>query len=445
MQTMFLAGHLPWLLLSIAAMVSRSGVNQSAAEVVRPDVPTTTAWASFTTEDVLIVAEDHENATVAFVIRGEVSECVNITFTYDHEKPTIQPVEGFSVCPHHPTPHALSTTQPDQVPPGGGDEGRPRGQHLPSIASRPLAPLHISLLAGRRTQGVEVSTQHPPPVIVNVSLDIVSCSVGKTILIAEADSPVVDVADAFVRVSVIHNTALEVASNVMGWMYTIAWDVSFLPQVILNWKRKSVVGFSLDNVCLNILAYFYYMLFNVAFYAIPLIKDQFRQRYPRSVNHVRLNDVVFASYATVMILFEGVQCCMYERGPGQTVSRLCRMLLLVFVLVVVVSCVLVGAGIIWWLDVFYIMSYLKLIITPIKYTPQVYVNYKRKSTVGFSVSGVTLDLLGSILSLVQMFLLAANSDDWVSLFTDFAKFGLAIVGIFFAAVYIAQQYHYSLR
>lgn len=36
-------------------------------------------------------------------------------------------------------------------------------------------------------------------------------------------------------------------------------------------------------------------------------------------------------------------------------------------------------------------------------------NYKRQSTVGYSIGGVLLDITGGLLSILQMFLLAYNN------------------------------------
>ncbi len=46
------------------------------------------------------------------------------------------------------------------------------------------------------------------------------------------------------------------------------------------------------------------------------------------------------------------------------------------------------------------MGYCKAAITFVKYVPQVYLNYSRKSTVGFSLANVVLDLMGGILSFI---------------------------------------------
>ena len=51
-------------------------------------------------------------------------------------------------------------------------------------------------------------------------------------------------------------------------------------------------------------------------------------------------------------------------------------------------------------DTFLVMGYAKAAITFVKYIPQVILNYKRKSTEGWSLLNVLLDLTGGTLSLL---------------------------------------------
>ena len=50
------------------------------------------------------------------------------------------------------------------------------------------------------------------------------------------------------------------------------------------------------------------------------------------------------------------------------------------------------------------MGYFKLAISNLKYLPQLYWNYVRKSTKGWSIFNIILDLTGGLLSFGQMFL-----------------------------------------
>ena len=67
-------------------------------------------------------------------------------------------------------------------------------------------------------------------------------------------------------------------------------------------------------------------------------------------------------------------------------------------------------------------------------------NYKRKSTEGWSIGNILLDFTGGVLSVLQMFLLAINYDDWSSIFGSPTKFGLGMFSVLFDILFIAQHY-----
>lgn len=180
----------------------------------------------------------------------------------------------------------------------------------------------------------------------------------------------------------------------------------------------------------------------------------------------------------------------------QRVSIVARSILVVFAVIGVLSVVLTLAKVIIWLDFLYICSYIKLSITLIKYVPQVsvrerklarlhsfrgvfwhsffidiqaYMNYRRKSTLGWSIGNVLLDFTGGTLSMLQMILNAYNHgnisvwhrmdafrqwnltklttnfhytilDDWESIFGDPTKFGLGLFSVMFDILFLLQHY-----
>lgn len=67
-----------------------------------------------------------------------------------------------------------------------------------------------------------------------------------------------------------------------------------------------------------------------------------------------------------------------------------------------------ASGALEWLDFLYACSYAKLLITLVKYVPQAVMNFRRKSTLGWSIGNVLLDFAGGILSVAQMFIIAYN-------------------------------------
>ncbi|XP_013136517.1 PREDICTED: cystinosin homolog isoform X2 [Papilio polytes] len=250
---------------------------------------------------------------------------------------------------------------------------------------------------------------------------------------------VIDLSKVFLRITVMHSQVISVISYIMGWIYFAAWSVSFYPQIYINYKRKSVVGLNFDFLALNIMGFTLYSLFNCGLYFSSEIQSEYLTRHPRSVNPVQLNDVFFSLHAAFATLVTITQCFMYER-ESQRVSMTGRCILGAFLVVVLVTAGLGAGGELAWLDFLYICSYVKLCITLIKYVPQAYMNYKRKSTVGWSIGNIFLDFVGGSLSILQMTLIAYNYNDWISFFGDATKFGLGLFSLIFDIFFMLQHY-----
>jgi cystinosin len=82
----------------------------------------------------------------------------------------------------------------------------------------------------------------------------------------------------------------------------------------------------------------------------------------------------------------------------------------------------------------------KLFVTVIKYCPQAWVNYKRKSTIGWSISQILFDLAGGFLSLAQLIIDASFQNDWSGVTGNPLKLLLANISIFFDLVFVVQHY-----
>jgi len=276
----------------------------------------------------------------------------------------------------------------------------------------------------------------------NISISTKSVAVGHTVIYINNYtncSNMTDFSAAYSRVDVSHSNDLDYISYVVGWLYFVAWSISFYPQTFMNFHRKSVVGLNFDFLALNIVGFLYYSVFNIGLYWVPKIKEEYFNIHEFGVNPVQLNDVVFAVHAFFACLIQIVQCCIYERG-GQRVSRPARVLLGLIAAATALVAALSAAALLSWLHFLYFISYIKLLITLIKYMPQGYSNYRRKSTAGWSIGNVLLDLTGGTLSIAQMFLLAYNYDDWSSVFGDFTKFGLGFISILFDVFFMVQHY-----
>ncbi|KAF0691935.1 Aste57867_16931 [Aphanomyces stellatus] len=233
-------------------------------------------------------------------------------------------------------------------------------------------------------------------------------------------------------------------SSIIGWTYFASWSMSFWPQIITNFRRQSVVGVSLDYQLYNLLGFVSYMIFNCAFFYSGTVQADYMALHDGHRNAVQINDVFFAIHALSATIVQVTQCVVYHRGD-QTLSLLSQ----VVVGAAAVSCALfymlslvssTTESFFTTLNFLYLLSYVKLGATLVKYIPQVYLNYDRKSTVGYSIWGILVDFLGSILSIGQLVMDGAVTDDWSAVTGDPVKFGLGAVCIFFDLVFMVQHY-----
>jgi cystinosin len=105
--------------------------------------------------------------------------------------------------------------------------------------------------------------------------------------------------------------------------------------------------------------------------------------------------VAFAVHALLLTIATLAQIAYYDGGlwssrQAQGTSRLISYLIVVLLCVMLLTPALVVSSGTWhrwtftWLDYFYLLSFVKIAVTMIKYIPQVVLNYQRKSTLGWS-------------------------------------------------------------
>ena len=251
-------------------------------------------------------------------------------------------------------------------------------------------------------------------------------------------SPLLETGD-YLRMSVVHFPALEILATIIGWVYFAAWSISFYPQVFLNFYRRSVIGLNFDFLAYNLIGFGCYGVFNAALFWSPAIQALYFSQHPGGVNPVQLNDVIFALHAFLITGVTISQCFCFKRGK-QRISFVALAFISAFFITGVIAAIVVFANRTTWLVFLYVLSYIKLVITLIKYVPQAYMNFRRKSTVGWSIWNVMLDFTGGSFSILQMFILSYNNDDWRSIFGDPTKFGLGLFSILFDILFMIQHY-----
>ncbi|OAY86032.1 Cystinosin [Ananas comosus] len=232
---------------------------------------------------------------------------------------------------------------------------------------------------------------------------------------------------------------LEITYQVLGWIAFFSWSVSFYPQVILNYKRKSVVGLNFDFLVLNMTKHSSYLIYNAAMFFSPEIQRQYHEKYGAGeMIPVAANDVAFSIHAVALTAFTLFQVVIYERG-NQKVSKTCGVITAI-VLVSAVVCVILAWPHHSWLWLISFFNTIQVIMTAIKYIPQAFMNFRRKSTVGWSIGNILLDLVGGLLNFGQMSVQSIDQHTLVNFYGNIGKTLLSLEVVFFDVLFIIQHY-----
>jgi len=208
----------------------------------------------------------------------------------------------------------------------------------------------------------------------------------------------------------------------------------------MNFRRKSVQGLSIDFLYLNVFGFLCYSIFNIAMFNSSSMKEEYRRRHHGNEPQIRANDVAFSVHALIVSSITMLQSLRYKRDPGQRLSDINRVVLSSFIGAASVGALLIFTGNVHPLDYIYFLSFLKLYISIAKYIPQAWLNRVRKSTVGWSIHNILLDLTGGILSTAQLILDSALANDWTAISGAPAKFGMGLLSMVFDMIFIIQHF-----
>ncbi|KAL7100551.1 hypothetical protein ACP275_08G004700 [Erythranthe tilingii] len=103
-------------------------------------------------------------------------------------------------------------------------------------------------------------------------------------------------------------------------------------------------------------------------------------------------------------------------------------------------CVLIAIPKHSWFWLVSCFNTIQVIMTVTMYFPQALLNFKRKTTSGFSVGNILLDFLGGITNAIQMVMQSIDQNSLENLFGNIGKTLLALVTIFFDIVLLIQHY-----
>ncbi|KAL3629132.1 hypothetical protein CASFOL_026354 [Castilleja foliolosa] len=232
---------------------------------------------------------------------------------------------------------------------------------------------------------------------------------------------------------------LKVLYNVFGWIAFVAWSLCFYPQIILNYQRKSVVGLDFDYALLNMVKQLLYLTYNLSMFFSPIVKSQYYQKFGYGkIIPVAESDLAFSVHIVLASAYTMYQIAVYDRGT-QKFTKIYTAINVIFVLAATVcTCIAIPSRSWFWL--LSCFNTIQVVMTVIKYIPQVVFNFKRKSTSGFSIGMVLLDLLGGISNNIQMLMQSLDQKSWENFYGNLGKSLLATVTIVFDLIFMVQHY-----
>ncbi|KAM3454622.1 hypothetical protein MY3296_002863 [Beauveria thailandica] len=243
-------------------------------------------------------------------------------------------------------------------------------------------------------------------------------------------------------------TGIKLVSAIIGWAYTLCWGVSFYPLLLSNIRRRSTEGVSIDFCLLNMLGMAAYATYNVVFFFSPVVRRQYAERNPENPTPmVQPNDVAYTLHglaisSTIYSQFYPRLWGFYTTRPVK-ISLWCSMTFWTSILAALLGILAASAppdSQSWmWLDVVYLVGNFKTLLTLLKYLPQVWLNYRRKSTQGLPPLPFALDIGGATLSLLQLLIDVAYSHQSAALANP-VKLVLSNLLIFFDAVLLFQRF-----
>ncbi|KAH7282396.1 hypothetical protein KP509_35G028900 [Ceratopteris richardii] len=236
-----------------------------------------------------------------------------------------------------------------------------------------------------------------------------------------------------------NSSSLYVLYQVIGWFAFTVWSVSFYPQVILNFRRKSVVGLNFDFVLLNLTKHTSYLVYNACMFFIPVVQYQYHLKYGFSeLIPVALSDVAFSIHAVLLTWITAYQVFIYERG-AQKLSKTASIITIGAWLAAVI-CLIIAWPQGKWLWLVSDFNIIQVVMTLIKYIPQAWMNYQLKSTVGWSIGNILLDLSGGVANFLQMGVQSIDQGSTQNFSGNIGKLLLSLIVIAFDLLFIVQHY-----
>ena len=171
-------------------------------------------------------------------------------------------------------------------------------------------------------------------------------------------------------------------SSMIGYTYFIAWTVCFYPQIVTNYQLKSIDGLSTDSIVCGVLKNLFYTIYTASFFSNNVIRNEYKVRNgPDADITVMSNDVAYGVHALFLTLVLLGQILYYK---GFAMSNFCKFIVVGMTVsaLVYILCIMLDVSGTSWIDLLYLLATFNLLLTTMQYMPQIWLNYKRKSTQG---------------------------------------------------------------
>lgn len=185
-------------------------------------------------------------------------------------------------------------------------------------------------------------------------------------------------------------------------------------------------------------------IYSIAMYYDDSVRRAYRDHHNGNNPAVQINDVFFAVHALFLTGFTLGQMAWYD-GWKQIPSKVCVVnifatfsVIIAYLIVVIIANGASGLfSFFYWI---YLLGFVKLGVTILKYIPQLYLNWQRQSTEGWNIIQIILDLMGGLFSALQLVLDAQDTGEWNGVIGNVQKVLLGGITVVFDFMFIVQHY-----
>lgn len=232
-------------------------------------------------------------------------------------------------------------------------------------------------------------------------------------------------------------SSLRVLKDALGVFYVLAWSSTFYPQVLLNWRRRTTVGLSHDFIGMSWVGFFAYAVFSCGGFSSSIVRAAYEGKRG-APPPIEAADVAFALHAFVLATILLLQIIVYR--PGLRIRRDVAAGCMATAAFVALACVGAGVRQLSWVSVLEFCGAVKVVTSIFKHIPQAFSNFRRKSTAGFSVTMVIMDVLGSLGSFGQQFVRCVIDRSWQPFTGNLSKLLLAMESFLFDLFFLYQHF-----